>query len=376
MTVPTTIPIRASLERVPGGMMLIPLLAGAVINTVHHGTGSFSDTFTGALFSGSMPILAMFYVCMGATIDVRTTPYILKKGGALLVTKALVALAVGAAAGHFLGEGPVGGGVFAGISALALVAALNDTNGGLYMALMSQFGRSRDAAAYSLMSLESGPFLTMVTLGVAGLSAFPWQTLVGAILPLVVGMVLGNLDPRMRTFLGAAVPVCIPFFGFALGAGIDLKAVWTAGLLGVGLGLLVLLVSGGTLFVVDRLVGGNGLAGLAAASTAGNATAVPAVVAAANPAYREAAGKATVLVASAVVVTSLLVPVVTAAYHRRLRRLAPADGEADADAEARADTEADAEARADAGANADAAVPAVARAQAQDGDDDASATPR
>jgi 2-keto-3-deoxygluconate permease len=319
-----SVPIKASLEKVPGGMMLVPLLVGAVINTVHHGTGAFFGSFTGALFSGALTILAVFYVCMGATIELRTTPHIMKKGGALLVAKAGVAVIIGIVAGHFLGETPVGGGVFAGISTLAIVAVLNDTNGGLYMALMSQFGRPRDAAAYSLMSLESGPFLTMVTLGVAGLSAFPWQTLLGAILPLLIGMVLGNLDPKMRTFLGAAVPVCIPFFGFALGSGIDLSAVWTAGLLGIGLGLFVLVVSGSTLFAVDRLVGGSGLAGLAAASTAGNAAAVPALVAAANPAYKDAADKATILVAASIVVTSLLVPVVTAAYHRRLTRLRPA----------------------------------------------------
>ncbi|MGW0082303.1 2-keto-3-deoxygluconate permease [Streptomyces sp. NPDC003393] len=318
-----SIPIKKSLERVPGGMMLIPLLVGAVINTVHSGTGDFFGSFTGALFSGALTILAVFYVCMGATIELRTTPYILKKGGALLIVKTGVAVVIGVVVGHFLGEAPVDGGVFAGISTLAIVASLNDTNGGLYMALMGQFGRPKDTAAYSLMSLESGPFLTMVTLGVAGLSAFPWQTMLGAILPLVVGMILGNLDPDMRRFLGAAVPVCIPFFGFALGSGIDLGTVWTAGLLGVGLGFFVLIVSGSTLFATDRLLGGNGLPGLAAASTAGNAAAVPALVAAANPVYKEAADKATVLVAASVVVTSLLTPVITAAYHRRLQRVRP-----------------------------------------------------
>ena len=81
------------------------------------------------------------------------------------------------------------------------------------------------------MSLESGPFLTMVTLGVAGLSAFPWPTLVGSILPLAFGMLIGNLDKDMREFLGRAVPVMIPFFAFALGAGLDLHKVWLAGLI-------------------------------------------------------------------------------------------------------------------------------------------------
>jgi 2-keto-3-deoxygluconate permease len=187
------------------------------------------------------------------------------------------------------------------------------------MALMGQFGAGRDVAAYSIMSIESGPFLTMVTLGVAGLSAFPWQALVGAILPLALGMVLGNIDRELREFLGRAVPVLIPFFAFALGAGIDLSSVWKAGLLGVGLGVFVVVVTGVVLVAIDRLTGGNGTAGIAAASTAGNAAAVPAIVAAANPVYRPAAASATVLVATSVVVTAILVPIVTAWWSGRVK---------------------------------------------------------
>jgi 2-keto-3-deoxygluconate permease len=162
------------------------------------------------------------------------------------------------------------------------------------------------------MSLESGPFLTIVTLNVAGLSAFPWPTLLGAILPLAVGMILGNLDPDLRAFFGRAVPVLIPFFAFALGAGINLQHVWQGGFAGLLLGLGVVVFSGAFLFLGDRLSGGNGVAGLAAASTAGNAAAVPALVAAANPAYSDAAKHATALVSASVVVTAIVVPFLTA----------------------------------------------------------------
>jgi len=51
---------------------------------------------------------------------------------------------------------------------------------------------------------------------------------------------------------------------------------------------------------------------LAAASTAGNAAAVPAIIAGANPAYADAAKSATILVAASVVITAILVPLVTA----------------------------------------------------------------
>ncbi|MCJ2119416.1 2-keto-3-deoxygluconate permease [Methylobacterium sp. J-001] len=305
-------PIKRAIERVPGGMMVVPLLTGALIATFFPGTPKFFGSFTGALFSGALTILAVFYVCMGASIDFRATPYIVKKGGTLLIVKIGIALILGLVFGRVLGEAPVAAGMFAGLSTLAVVASMNDTNGGLYMALMGQYGRPRDVGAYTVMSLESGPFLTMVTLGVAGLSAFPWQTLVGAVLPLLVGMIIGNLDREMRAFLSRAIPVMIPFFAFALGAGLDLTKVWQAGLLGLAMGVAVVVFTGIPLFLADRLTGGTGVAGVAAASTAGNAAAVPAIVAAANPAYADAAGPATILVAACVVVTAILVPIVTA----------------------------------------------------------------
>lgn len=306
------VPIKRTLDRIPGGMMIVPLLLGAVITTFFPSTPKFFGSFTGALFTGALPILAVFYVCMGASIDVKATPYILKKGGSLFAVKVGMGIVLGLILGHYLGEAPVSGGLFAGLSALAIVAAMNDTNGGLYMALMGQYGKPEDVGAYSVMSVESGPFLTMVTLGVAGLSAFPWPTLVGSILPLAIGMLLGHLDRDMRAFLSKAVPVMLPFFAFALGAGLDLGKVWQAGLLGLGMGVAVVIVTGIPLYLVDRAIGGNGVAGVAAASTAGNAATVPAIIAAANPVYADAAKSATIIVAASVVVTAILVPIVTA----------------------------------------------------------------
>jgi 2-keto-3-deoxygluconate permease len=312
--------IKRTVERVPGGMMVIPLVTGALINTFAPRTGVFFGSFTGALFTGALPILAVFYVCIGAQISLRSLPRVIRKGGAILGTKFALGVAAGFLLGHLLGVEPVHTGWFAGISALAVVACINDTNGGLYMSLMQQYGTPEDSAAYSMMGLESGPFLTMVSLGIVGLSAFPWQTLVGAVLPMAVGMALGNLDPEIRELLSNGVAVLIPFFAFGLGATLNLRRVWEAGLLGLALGVAVILVCALTLILVDRLVGGNGTAGIAASTTAGNAAAVPLLVATANPHYANAAGPATVLVSASVIVSSLLVPPLTALWNGRVRR--------------------------------------------------------
>lgn len=308
--------IKATLDKIPGSMMLFPLLLGAILNTLFPGTPTFFGSFTGALWQGALPILAVFFFCMGATLSFKSTPHILKKGGALLIAKIAVAAIVGIIVAKFIGNGMILG----GLSVLAIVAAMNDTNGGMYMALMGQFGKAEDAGAYSIMSLESGPFITMVSLGIAGLSGFPWQTMVGAILPMVLGMVVGNLDKDCREFFGKAAPVLIPFFAFGLGAGLDFKKVATAGITGILLGVAVVVITGSVLFLVDRLTGGNGIAGLAAATTAGNAAGVPAAVAAANPAYKAVAGPATIMVAASIIVSAILCPVIVSWYANRLKK--------------------------------------------------------
>jgi len=308
--------IKRGIERIPGGMVIVPLTIGALIGTFAPGTASFFGSFTGALFTGALPILAVFYVCMGATIPFETLPQVAGKGGVLLAAKVGMGLVAALVLGRVLGTEPIQTGLLAGLSTLAVVVAINDTNGGLYVALMGRYGTPQETGAYSIMSLESGPFITMMTLG--GLLAFPWQTLLGAILPLAIGIALGNLDREMRDFLGKAAPALIPFFAFAIGASLNLANVWRAGLLGLALGLVVLVISCIVMVLADRISGGKGVAGLAAAATAGNAAAVPALVAAANPAYAAAAPAATVLVAASVVVTMLTVPIVTAWWARRI----------------------------------------------------------
>lgn len=310
--------IKQSIEKVPGGLMIVPLFAGAIVNTLFPTMGKNFGSFTGALMTGAMPILAAYYVCMGASIDIKSTPYIVRKGGALLGAKLLTAALLGYIASKIIPTGLIDSGYFAGLSVLAIVAAMNDTNGGLYMALMGQFGTKEDVGAYSIMSLESGPFFTMVTLGVVGLAAFPWQTLVGAILPLAIGMFIGNVDKDMRNFLSPAVPILIPFFAFALGCGINLSAIAKGGSLGILLGISVVVITGTVLFFTDKITGGTGVAGLAASSTAGNAAAVPVAIAAADKAYEPIAPTATVLVATCIIVTAILVPLITAWWAKRI----------------------------------------------------------
>jgi 2-keto-3-deoxygluconate permease len=313
--------IKAAIDKVPGGMMLIPLLIGAIIRTFFPGIfdlPEFKSSFTGGLLTGTSALLAAFYICLGSTIRFQATGYILKKGVSLWVGKIgitfILALLIKAIF-------PDQNNLFLGLSALAIIAAFSDTNGGLYMALMGQLGKkAEDVAAYSIMSLESGPFFTMLILGVAGLAKFPLLAFVFAILPLVIGMILGNLDENMREFLSKGQNVMIPLFSLAIGSGINLTNVVKAGFSGVILGLAVVVITGIVLFLIDRVTGGDGVAGIAASSTAGNAAAVPLAVAAVYTGYSSIAATATLQVTAAVIVTAILTPLLTTWFAKRVEQ--------------------------------------------------------
>ena len=298
--------------------MLVPLFIGALLHTFAPDTGKYFGSFTNGLISGTVPILAIWFFCIGATINLRASAIVLRKSGTLVVTKIAVAWLVAIVAGRLLPEHGIASGLFAGLSTLALVSAMDMTNGGLYASLMNQYGTKEESGAFILMSIESGPLVTMVILGSTGVARFEPQLFVGAVLPFLVGFSLGNLDHELRDFFGRCVQVMIPFFGFALGNTINLAVIGQTGLPGILLGLMVIVVTGLPLIFADRFIGGgSGTAGVAASSTAGAAVANPVIIAQMYPEFTSIAPAATALVASSMIVTSLVVPVLTALYARR-----------------------------------------------------------
>lgn len=313
--------IKKTIDKIPGGMMLIPLFLGAIVHTFSPDSGKYFGSFTNGLMTGTVPILAVWFFCMGAGINIRATGTVLRKSGTLVLTKIAVAWGVAAIGSLFLPQGGIQTGFFAGLSVLALISVMDMTNGGLYASIMQQYGSKEEAGAFVLMSLESGPLVTMLILGSTGLAAFEPHTFVGAILPFLIGFLLGNLDHDLRDLFSKATQTMIPFFGFALGNSIDLKVIVDTGLLGIFLGLAVIVITGIPLILADKFIGGgNGTAGLAASSTAGAAVANPMIIANMKPEFMPAAQSATALVAACVIITSVMVPIVTAYYSKYMKK--------------------------------------------------------
>jgi 2-keto-3-deoxygluconate permease len=302
------------INKVPGGLMVVPLFIGMLINTFCPNALKIGG-FTQALTNQGYPtVLAMYLFTVGTKMTLRAAPGMLKRGFGILLSKVGIAVLIALAISHFFH------GNFLGLSTLAVLAAMNDTNGGMFLALTSTFGSKEDSGTYVPQSIETGPFVTMIVLVGAGLANIPWLTMLSVIAPIFAGAVLGNLDSELRDFFGRHEPLIVPFMAFTLGQGINLKAVFTAGVPGILLGVAVFVVTGIVCVFADRLLGGSGVAGAAASSTAGNATGTPQAIALADHSYAAIAPAATVQVAASVIVTAVLTPILTAWVFRKQQK--------------------------------------------------------
>lgn len=295
-------------------MMVIPLILGAVVNTVSPQALEIGG-FTTAIARGSSALIGVFLVCMGAGISFKAAPRALKKGTAIVTSKFVIGVLLGLLITKLFGDNG-----FLGLSSLAVIAAMTNSNGGLFAALVGEFGDETDVGSIAVISINDGPFLTMVALGTAGIATIPVNSLIGVLIPIAAGMILGNLDGEMKKFLVSGGPLLIPFFAFALGAGIDFKVLIVAGLSGVLLGFITTLVGGFFNIYTDRLTGGSGIAGAAASSTAGNAVATPAAVALADPSFAAISAIAAPQIAASTITTAILTPMLTAYTAKRVNK--------------------------------------------------------
>ncbi|WP_059105359.1 2-keto-3-deoxygluconate permease [Shouchella shacheensis] len=317
--------LKQSIEKIPGGMMVVPLLLGAFINTVAPEALRIGN-FTEALFvDGATTLIALFLLCAGSQINVRSFGVSFGKGFTLLMVKWMFGGVVGVIV-YLLAGGPEG--LFLGLAPIAVLAAMTNSNGGLYVALAGQYGKGEDKAAYSVLAMNDGPLFTMLTLSIVGAMGleggfFSITAFLGVLLPIVVGFVLGNIDEEMRSFLGKGSDMLIPFFAFALGMNISFTSIVEGGLPGVLLGVLVVLVTGLGGYFAFKLFKWNPLVGASEGSTAGNAVATPAAIAAASSAFAYNVELATVQVAASVVTTSILLPIFVGFLAKRLKKKKP-----------------------------------------------------
>src|SRR5262245_62693298 len=112
--------IYKSINRVPGGMMVVPLFLGMVINTFFPNLlaiGGFTQALTGV---GYPTMLGMYLFTVGTKITVSTAPRILARGLGIMTAKVGVATIFALNVAHLFD------GSIIGLSKLAVMVAMSD----------------------------------------------------------------------------------------------------------------------------------------------------------------------------------------------------------------------------------------------------------
>ena len=310
------VPMVNFMNKIPGGIMLIPLLLGCALNSFFPDFLQIGGATTGVLTSTNA-FLGAFFVCVGANLSISGAGKALKVGAVVTLAKLVASIAVGLIASHIFNDNLLG------LSAVAIISGMSNSNGGMFTVLTKMYGDDADQGAIAVVTQNDGPFFTRIALGTAGMANIPLQALVAALIPLVLGIILGNLDPKMKKLLNNAEPVIILFLAFAVGTSMNFRQILEGGFGGIVLGLMTLIIGGIITVFFDRITGGTGIAGAAISTVAGNAVATPLAVAAADPSIYDAAVIATPQVAAAMIITAILCPFFTAFVNKHFRRKDP-----------------------------------------------------
>lgn len=295
------------MSSIPGANILVPLLLGCLLNTLFPDLFKTLGSFTlGMTQQGAGPLVGAFLLIVGTTISFKSAPAAAARGAIIIAVKQIVVVAVSLLILYVFNDN------LFGISAMVMLAACTGANNAMYAGLMGAMGNEAERGAVAITTLVVGPPVTMIVLGAAGQAPIGWS-LVGAILPIVVGIILGNVFPSFKKMMAPALSAVIVLVFFAMGSTMTFGQLINGGLPGILLGVICSVIFAIPVIAVDKLTGGTGVAGAAISSCAGANVATPAAMASVNGATYGGAvlATATAQVAACAIVTAILTPLVT-----------------------------------------------------------------
>ena len=305
------------MKNLPGGLVIIPLVIAVIIATFAPQAFQIGGYVTALFYEGNSCMMGFFLIVCGSMINIKQVGMTLYKGVVMTGSKFLLGVILGLLVGKICG--PDG---FLGITPFVMIAAITNSNGSLYISLSSQFGNATDTGAISILSLNDGPFFTLVALGATGLASIPFKSLIATIIPLLIGFIWGNLDKGFRDACKSAQPIVTFFMTISIGAKTDISTIVKAGASGIVLGLISAATAVIFFFIINILLPKKerNAMGAAVGTTALNSAMTPAAVAEADPSMAQYTSMATAQCATASIITLFLCPFITAAFDKYMQK--------------------------------------------------------
>ena len=314
---PKDLDLLNKIKKLPGGLVIIPLVIAVLIATFVPQAFQIGGYVTALFYEGNSAMMGFFLIVCGSTINIRQVGMPLYKGVTMTGMKFLLGVLLGLAVGRICG--PDG---FLGITPFVMIAAITNSNSSLYISLSAQVGNATDTGAISILSLNDGPFFTLVALGATGLASIPINSLIATLVPILIGFIWGNLDAGFRKACATAQPIVTFFMTISIGAKTDVKTIVTAGAAGIVLGLISAVTAVLFFFLFNLLLPKKerNAMGAAIGTTALNSAMTPAAVAEADPSMAQYTEMATAQCATASIITLFLCPFIVAFFDRWMQK--------------------------------------------------------
>ena len=221
---PKDLDLLNKMKKLPGGLVIIPLVIAVLLATFCPQVYQVGGYVTALFYDGNSCMMGFFLIVCGSAINIKQVGMPLYKGVTLTATKFLLGVIIGMLVSAICG--PEG---FLGIAPFVWIATITNSNGSLYISLSAQFGNATDTGAISILSLNDGPFFTLIALGATGLASIPIDSLIAVLVPLLIGFIWGNLDAGFRKACATAQPIVTFFMTISIGAKTDVNTIITAG---------------------------------------------------------------------------------------------------------------------------------------------------
>jgi len=303
------------MKKVPAGTFIVPLLISAILYTLFPGYLEIGGQTQWLLTDdGTGFIVAAIVFFSGTLVNIHSVLRILKRHGVLILVKTIAAIAVSWLYVQLFDYD----GVF-GISILAVVLTVTSFNPSMYMSLSQDYGDTEDLAAFGLLSIFCLPIYPLIVYGFVGTqSSLDFTVILSTLIPLLLGVILGNLDHDFTELFGSGISLMLPILGWNIGYGMNLINAIQAGIPGIALAILFYIVNS-PMFLTDAyLLKNDGITGLNMTAAAGLSISYAPVLAESFPSLEPFVQTASVQVLMAVVITMVMTPLLAKARYNKV----------------------------------------------------------
>ena len=293
------------MRKIPAGTLLIPMLIAALLNTFVPGLFNIGG-LTEALFTpkGANYVVGLVSFCSATSIDIKKIASVLKKQGVLLLVKIIVCFVFGYGYISLFGQEGI-----MGVSAIAFIVAICSVNPSVYLAIVSDYGDEDDKVAFGLVGLVCIPAFPMLVYSITNGGSVDWTPIISTIIPIILGMIIGNIDKDMASLFSPGLPLLMPFLGWSVGSGINLVQAVQSGFSGIVITLFYYIVLLPPIYLTEtKILKFDGMSTLGMSTIAGLSAAMPMMFVSNNPELFEIATQATSQITFGVVLTSIITP--------------------------------------------------------------------